>query len=65
MNELKFSGKHIKSKEDLERMIKEAEWQVDFYKREVQRAQDSLYTKKLALESLKHELEISLDVSQL
>ena len=46
-------------------MIKEAEWQVDFYKREVQRAQDSLYTKKLALESLKHELEISLDVSQL
>tara|TARA_R100000781_G_scaffold63121_1_gene40049 strand:- start:3749 stop:3952 length:204 start_codon:yes stop_codon:yes gene_type:complete len=60
-----FKGKHIKSPEDLERLIKDAEWQVEYYEREVQRAKDNLYTRQLALESLKNEFEITSNVSRL
>ena len=42
MDTLQFTGKHLKSQKDLERMIKEAKWQVDFYKKQVQKAQDEL-----------------------
>lgn len=65
MDRIHFTGKHIKSKEDLQRMIKDAEWQVDYYEREVQRAKDNLYTRQLALESLQNELKITSDVSRL
>ena len=54
---LEFTGKHIKSQVDLERMIKEAKWQVDFYKKQVQKAQDELYVRELGLESLQIELD--------
>ena len=56
---LEFTGKHIKSQVDLERMIKEAKWQVGFYKKQVQEAQDNLYTRELALEALQSELDNS------
>jgi len=57
MDTLQFTGKHLKSQKDLERMIKEAKWQVDFYKKQVQKAQDELYVRELGLESLQTELD--------
>ena len=57
MDTLQFTGKHLKSQKDLERMIKEAKWQVDFYKKQVQKAQDELYVRELGLESLQIELD--------
>jgi hypothetical protein len=30
-NTIQFTGKSLRSKEDLERLIKDAKWQVDYY----------------------------------
>tara|TARA_R110002012_G_scaffold7779_2_gene36054 strand:- start:920 stop:1123 length:204 start_codon:yes stop_codon:yes gene_type:complete len=64
-NTIQFTGKSLRSKEDLERMITDAKWQVDYYKKDVQKAQDNLYTRQLALECLENELNIVTDVSEL
>jgi len=60
-----FTGKSLRSKEDLERLIKDAQWQVEYYQKDVQKAQDNLYIRQLALECLENELKIVEDVSQL
>jgi hypothetical protein len=62
---IQFTGKSLRSKEDLERLIKDAKWQVDYYSKDVQKAQDNLYIRQLALECLENELKIVEDVSQL
>jgi hypothetical protein len=64
-NTIQFTGKSLRSKEDLERLIKDAKWQVDYYSKDVQKAQDNLYIRQLALECLENELNIVTDVSQL
>ena len=64
-NTLEFTGKSLRSKEDLERLIKDAQWQVEYYTKDVQKAQDNLYIRQLALECLENELNIVNDVSQL
>ena len=64
-NTIQFTGKSLRSKEDLERLIKDAQWQVDYYTKDVQKAQDNLYIRQLALECLENELNIVNDVSQL
>ena len=64
-NTIQFTGKSLRSKEDLERLIKDAKWQVDYYSKDVQKAQDNLYIRQLALECLENELNIVKDVSQL
>tara|TARA_R100000742_G_C4279508_1_gene104289 strand:- start:8287 stop:8490 length:204 start_codon:yes stop_codon:yes gene_type:complete len=62
---IQFTGKSLRSKEDLERLITDAKWQVDYYSKDVQKAQDNLYIRQLALECLENELKIVEDVSQL
>jgi hypothetical protein len=64
-NTIQFTGKSLRSKDDLERLIKDAKWQVDYYQKDVQKAQDNLYIRQLALECLENELNIVTDVSQL
>ena len=64
-NTIQFTGKSLRSKEDLERLIKDAQWQVEYYEKDVQKAQDNLYIRQLALECLENELNIVNDVSQL
>ena len=49
----------------LKRLIKDAKWQVDYYTKDVQKAQDNLYIRQLALECLENELNIVTNVSQL
>tara|TARA_R110000744_G_scaffold270372_2_gene383547 strand:- start:567 stop:764 length:198 start_codon:yes stop_codon:yes gene_type:complete len=65
MNTIEFTGKSFRSQEDLERLIKEAKWQVDYYQKQVQKAQDDLYTRQLSLSCLENEFKITEDVSQL
>jgi|TARA_S200002703_G_scaffold113908_1_gene99377 hypothetical protein len=60
-----FTGKSYRSEDDLKRLIKDAQWQVDYYTKDVQKAQDNLYIRQLALECLENELNIVTDVSQL
>jgi len=60
-----FTGKSYRSEDDLKRLIKDAEWQVDYYTKDVQKAQDNLYIRQLALECLENELNIVKNVSQL
>ena len=60
-----FTGKSYRSEDDLERLIKDAQWQVDYYTKDVQKAQDNLYIRQLALECLENELNIVRNVSQL
>tara|TARA_Y100000593_G_scaffold95076_1_gene199196 strand:- start:986 stop:1189 length:204 start_codon:yes stop_codon:yes gene_type:complete len=55
--DIELEGLPLKSQADLERIIKDAKWQVDFYKRQVQEAQDNLYSRELALEALQAELD--------
>jgi len=62
MNKIQFTGESLRSAEDLERLIKDAKWQVDYYTKDVQKAQDNLYIRKLALDSLELEYEM-LEVS--
>lgn len=59
---IQFTGKSLRSAEDLERLIKDAEWQVDYYSKDVQKAQDNLYIRQIALDALELEYEM-LDVS--
>jgi hypothetical protein len=61
-NTIEFTGKSLRSAEDLERLIKDAKWQVDYYTKDVQKAQDNLYIRQLALDALELEYEM-LDVS--
>tara|TARA_R100001244_G_scaffold123918_1_gene93641 strand:+ start:130 stop:327 length:198 start_codon:yes stop_codon:yes gene_type:complete len=65
MNRIEFTGKSIRSQEDLERLITEAKWQVDYYTKQVQKSEDDLYVRQLALECLENEFKITEDVSQL
>ena len=63
--QIEFTGTHIKAKEDLERMVKDAKWQVEFYTKQVRESKDTLYSRQLALECLENELSMNYDVSQL
>ena len=57
MTEIQFTGKSLRSAEDLKRIIKDAEWQVKYHKEEVQKAADTLYARQLALDALQKEYE--------
>ena len=65
MNTIEFTGKSIRSQKDLERLIKDAKWQVDYYQKQVQKAQDDLYVRQIALSCLENEFKLTEDVSQL
>ena len=61
MTEIEFTGESLRSAEDLQRMIKDAKWQVNYHKAEVQRATDTLYARQLALDALLKEESELLD----
>ena len=61
MTDIQFTGKSLRSAEDLERLIKEAKWQVQYYELESQKATDTLYCRKLALDALLKEESELLD----
>ena len=61
MTELEFTGKSLRSEKDLERLIKEAKFEVSYYEKDVIKAQDKLYIRQIALEALELEYEV-LDV---
>lgn len=58
MTELEFTGKSLRSEEDLERLIKEAKFEVSYYEKDVIKAQDKLYIRKIALDALINEKSI-------
>jgi hypothetical protein len=60
-NTIQFTGKSLRSAEDLERLIKDAKWQVDYYTKDVQKAQDNLYIRQLALDALINEQSALLE----
>jgi len=68
MTEINFTGKSLRSPEDLKRLIKDAKWQVKHYSEELQRASDTLYTRQLSLDALlKEESDVlgKMPISQL
>ena len=52
MEGIEFTGKSLRSAEDLERLIKEAKFEVSYYEKDVKKAQDKVYLRQLALDSL-------------
>ena len=58
MKEIEFTGKSLRSAEDLERLIKEAKFEVSYYEKDVKKAQDKVYLRQLALDSLELEYEM-------
>tara|TARA_R110001592_G_scaffold127484_1_gene339303 strand:+ start:76 stop:300 length:225 start_codon:yes stop_codon:yes gene_type:complete len=52
MEGIEFTGKSLRSAEDLERLIKEAKFEVGYYEKDVKKAQDKVYLRQLALDSL-------------
>ena len=64
-NKIHFTGKSLRAEKDLKRMIEQAKWDVDYYRKEVQKAHDTLYRREIALESLENELNTLRSVSQL
>ncbi len=60
-----FTGKSYRSEDDLKRSLKDAQWQVVYYTKDVYKAQDNQYIRQLALECLENELNIVRNVSQL
>ena len=61
MTEIQFTGKSLRTSEDLKRMIKDAQWQVKYHKEEVQKAADTLYARQLALDALINEQSALLE----
>ena len=61
MTEIQFTGKSLRTSEDLKRMVKDAQWQVNYHKEEVQKAADTLYTRQLALDALINEQSALLE----
>ena len=61
MTEIQFTGKSLRSEEDLKRLIKDAKWQVDYYTKNVQKEEDNLYLRKLALDALINEQSALLE----
>jgi len=58
MTELEFTGKSLRSEKDLERLIKEAKFEVSYYEKDVIKAQDKLYIRQIALDALINEKSI-------
>ena len=52
MTEIEFTGKSLRSAEDLESLIKEAKFEVEYYEKDVKKAQDKVYLRQLALDAL-------------
>ena len=44
MEGIEFTGKSLRSAEDLERLIKEAKFEVSYYEKDVKKAQDKVYS---------------------
>ena len=61
MTEINFTGKSLRSPEDLERLIKEAKFEVSYYEKDVKKAQDKVYLRQLALDSLINEQSALLE----
>ena len=52
MEGIEFTGKSLRSAEDLESLIKEAKFEVEYYEKDVKKAQDKVYLRQLALDAL-------------
>jgi hypothetical protein len=52
MEGIEFTGKSLRSAEDLESLIKEAKFEVSYYEKDVKKAQDKVYLRQLALDAL-------------
>ena len=64
MTEIEFTGKSLRSAEDLERLIKEAKFEVSYYEKDVKKAQDKVYLRQLALDSLINEQSALLKINE-
>jgi len=59
MNKIEFTGKSLRSAEDLKRLIKEAKFEVSYYEKDLEKAQDKIYIRQIALDALlKEESEL-------
>ena len=58
MTELEFTGKSLRSEEDLERLIKEVKFEVGYYKKDFEKAKDKVYIRQIALDALINEKSI-------
>ncbi len=59
MNKIEFTGESLRSAEDLERLIKEAKFEVEYYQKDLKKAQDKIYIRQIALDALlKEESEL-------
>ncbi len=61
MNKIEFTGKSLRSAEDLERLINEAKFEIEYYEKDYKKAQDKLYIRQIALESLLKEQSVLLE----
>ncbi len=61
MNKIEFTGKSLRSAEDLERLINEAKFEIEYYEKDYKKAQDKLYIRQIALESLLKEQSALLE----
>ena len=64
MNKIEFTGESLRSAEDLERLIKEAKFEVSYYEKDVKKAQDKVYLRQLALDSLINEQSALLEINE-
>ena len=55
MNKIEFTGESLRSAEDLERLIKEAKFEVSYYEKDLKKAQDKIYIRQIALDALEKE----------
>ena len=61
MNKIGFTGESLRSAEDLERLIKEAKFEVSYYEKDVIKAQDKFYIRQIALNVLLKEQSALLE----
>tara|TARA_R110002012_G_scaffold222696_2_gene394608 strand:+ start:1017 stop:1265 length:249 start_codon:yes stop_codon:yes gene_type:complete len=52
---IEFTGESLRSAEDLERLIKEAKFEVSYYEKDLKKAQDKIYIRQIALDALEKE----------
>ena len=65
MTELEFTGKSLRSEKDLERLIKEAKFEVGYYKKDLEKAKDKVYIRQIALNVLLKEQSALLESDKL
>tara|TARA_R110001583_G_scaffold125885_3_gene277418 strand:+ start:533 stop:766 length:234 start_codon:yes stop_codon:yes gene_type:complete len=58
---IEFTGESLRSAEDLERLIKEAKFEVSYYEKDLKKAQDKIYLRQLSLDALINEQSALLE----